>query len=189
MRMKSFCRGFTLIELMIVVAVISILVTIALPAYQDYSIRAKVSEALTAASAAKTFMSEGYGADSVAGLNAAATAFNIVPLVDKQSKYVANMCVQTPGLVGALCTPFAASATWPIYVTVAATAANGIPTGLNGLTLVLSPNAAGAAPTAASQGKLDWACAGTTNVTATARALGNRVLGTLPSKYLPSECR
>ncbi|AOW15154.1 hypothetical protein LPB72_21830 [Hydrogenophaga crassostreae] len=182
-------RGFTLIELMIVVAIIGILAAVALPAYQDYAVRAKTSEAVVAASAAKTFMSEGYSADTVAGLSSAAAAFNLVPLADKQSKYVANMCVQTPGVVGTVCTPFAGSATWPIYVTLAANAANGIPTPLNGLTFVLSPNVNGVAPTAASQGPIDWACAGTTNATATARGMANRVLGTLPAKYLPAECR
>jgi type IV pilus assembly protein PilA len=53
-------QGFTLIELMIVVAIIGILAAIAIPAYQDYTVRAKVSEGLNLASSAKLAVSETY---------------------------------------------------------------------------------------------------------------------------------
>jgi type IV pilus assembly protein PilA len=56
--MKTIQKGFTLIELMIVVAIIGILAAVALPAYQDYTIRAKVSELILAASGFKTSISE-----------------------------------------------------------------------------------------------------------------------------------
>jgi len=56
-------KGFTLIELMIVVAIIGILAAIAIPAYQDYTIRAKVSEVLGLSAAAKTTMYEAYASD------------------------------------------------------------------------------------------------------------------------------
>jgi type IV pilus assembly protein PilA len=56
--MKRVQQGFTLIELMIVVAIIGILAAVALPAYQDYTVRAKVSEVLLAASSAKNTVAE-----------------------------------------------------------------------------------------------------------------------------------
>ncbi len=58
--MKRIQQGFTLIELMIVVAIIGILAAVALPAYQDYTIRARVSEAVLAASQCRTAISEVY---------------------------------------------------------------------------------------------------------------------------------
>jgi type IV pilus assembly protein PilA len=58
--MKSFQKGFTLIELMIVVAIIGILAAVALPAYQDYTIRAKMSEVILGMSACRTSITEVY---------------------------------------------------------------------------------------------------------------------------------
>jgi type IV pilus assembly protein PilA len=66
--MKSIQKGFTLIELMIVVAIIGILAAVALPAYQDYTIRARTSELILAASAARTSVTEAaQGLNTLAG--------------------------------------------------------------------------------------------------------------------------
>ena len=64
--MKKVQQGFTLIELMIVVAIIGILAAVAIPAYQDYTIRAKVTEGLSLAGAAKVAVAETYSSKGVA---------------------------------------------------------------------------------------------------------------------------
>ena len=90
--MKTNQQGFTLIELMIVVAIIGILAAVAIPAYQDYTIRAKISEVMIIASAAKTTTSEFFlstGSMPVsttqAGINTDAT----------QSDYIAAIAFST----------------------------------------------------------------------------------------------
>ena len=169
-------RGFTLIELMIVVTIIAILAAIALPAYQDYTIRSKISEGLVVAGVARAVMSEGFQANGVTGLDNAGAAIAAIPLAEKSSKYVRDLVADT-------------AAPWHLEVHFAANAGNGIPSVLDDLYISFSPNVNGQVPTAGVTGAIDWACASTTQATATARNLKNVTLGTLPSKYAPSECR
>lgn len=82
---RSMQKGFTLIELMIVVAIIGILAAVALPAYQDYTVRAKVSELILAASGAKTAISE--AASTLGALPGASS----VTVSSQVSKYVASV--------------------------------------------------------------------------------------------------
>ena len=196
---RTMQKGFTLIELMIVVAIIGILAAVALPAYQDYSVRAKVSEAVIAASSAKGVMSEAFQSGGVGALMAAGSGINTTPVNEKSSKYVLNYCVdQTP--TDQACTAIAAASdgtyagNWQINVAIAATTTNGIPTGLNGNTLAFIPLVKNAKPTTAASGAIDWACVSSTKTTATARwttASANMTApGTaLPAKYAPAECR
>ncbi|MGV0958942.1 MAG: pilin [Limnohabitans sp.] len=93
--MQKRQHGLTLIELMIVIAVIGILGALALPAYQDYTIRAKVSEMLLATNGCKTAVSEAISSSSDANVSAA-----LPKACDSQtSKYVSSITVDGNGVI------------------------------------------------------------------------------------------
>ncbi len=94
-------KGFTLIELMIVVAIIGILAAVALPAYQDYTVRAKVSEAVLAGSTCRTAVSEAYqAASNLPGANAFGCEINTSnTATSPASKYVLSVVTDENGKI------------------------------------------------------------------------------------------
>jgi type IV pilus assembly protein PilA len=175
--MKSLQKGFTLIELMIVVAIIGILAAIAIPAYQDYTVRSKVTEGLNLASAAETEVAEGFQSNDVIGIDAAGAAW--------AQGFAATKYVKTVAIL----TGSKAAGEGVITVTYSANVPQ-----INGLTVKLSPfiTPVGGAPTAlatGATGNIDWACTSTTNTTANAAGMGAAAAGTLPARYAPTQCK
>ena len=162
-------KGFTLIELMIVVAIIGILAAIAIPAYQDYTIRAKITEGLNLADSAKTAVAESWQSGGTTGLLAAASGWNSSFVA---TKYVSSIAVSTT--TGAITVSYNTTQIPQV-------------TGANALVLTPSVNKAALPNTLA--GSIDWACSSSASTTATAQSLPVSAGGSLLTKYVPTNCK
>lgn len=131
---KNVQKGFTLIELMITVAIVGILAAVALPAYQDYTIRAQVTEGISLADGAKSYISEFH-----ANKGTLPTAAGDVSYGGASGKYVSGVAVGASGIITA---------------TFGGAAANSKITTAGANTVVLTP-------TETTEGNLKWACTGT----------------------------
>jgi len=163
--LKQVQKGFTLIELMIVVAIIGILAAIAIPAYQDYTIRAKVTEGVGLADAAKTAVAEAYQSGDMVGVSALATSW---VATGSTTKYVSSVAIANTGVI---------SVTYAALVPQIA-----------GQILTLTPNIGGAILATNQSGSIDWACASAGHATAAANGLAFTA-GTLLTRYTPTSCK
>ncbi|MBL8312543.1 MAG: pilin [Rubrivivax sp.] len=158
--MKRIQQGFTLIELMIVVAIIGILAAVALPAYQEYTVKAKVSEVMLAASQCRTAVAEAYqtgGASSPGAGNWGCES------ASQSTKYVASVATSDLGVI----------------TVTSAGAGSGLPADAQGKTISLTPTTSAGVAIAA------YAA----NTTVGGFKCGPGSANPMPTKYLPGSCK
>ncbi|RYF07671.1 MAG: pilin [Comamonadaceae bacterium] len=164
---RNLQKGFTLIELMIVVAIIGILAAVALPAYQDYTVRARVTEGLTLASSAKTAVAENAanGNSFYNGWVAPSATPNVASVaIDATTGAISIVYTTKVGATGAQTLVMTPKSGGTALAGVAGTAPTTTTAG------------SGGSSTVPSGGSIEWTCGGTSATT-------------VPPKFLPASCR
>ena len=154
---------------------------VAIPAYQDYTVRSKVSELIVAGSSAKSAISEGFQTSGMDGVKAAAQAASKGVGVgtpagtEPVSKYLKSIVVDEDTGV----------------ITLTSTDDGSLPTDAREKTITMAPYANGVALADGAEGSVEWACGTSTVVQAETRLSGLITASddALPAKYAPSECR
>jgi type IV pilus assembly protein PilA len=157
--LKQVQKGFTLIELMIVIAIIGILAAIAIPAYQNYTIRAQVTEGLTLADGWKTAIAEYYANTG----NMPATTANLAGTTNSIGKYESSISVSG----GSIIIAYGNQANAKLTVS-----------GSNQLVLNPYTNA---------NNDVLWRC-GLSATPSGGSAIGTTITSTVPAQYLPTSC-
>jgi len=177
-------KGFTLIELMIVVAIIGILAAVALPAYQDYTVRTRITEGLSLADTIKKNIAVD-GTAAIGDLNRVVDTWNAqAAATGANSKYVNSVLAdRATGVIEVTYNP--------VSVGLAATEnvmriAPWIRSGAAGTSVTLA-----AALAAGASGSIDWACVSETNATAVAGTVPTAAVGAtgVRARFAPSSCR
>jgi type IV pilus assembly protein PilA len=163
--MKTMQKGFTLIELMIVIAIIGILAAIAIPAYQNYTIRAQVTEGLSLADGWKTTVSEFYAQNGTfpTGSTATGSATTIAVAGATNGKYVSAISVVAGGEIVIAYNQVQASAKIRTFV------------------LTLNPGLS-------ANGDVVWVCGLAANPATLATAPAGATITSFPAQYLPASC-